>query len=224
MGSRPEPVLLHRVPGGAGALALQPVIAGRYRHPTTWWRTVAFHLHAHHHRPRGRPRPPHALRPRRAVKPSLTDDWAWRPALALYFDPDFAVRLHLEPFARPRPRSCPRMVTLSSGLVRTLRHGQRPPSPTRCAGSSARRHAYRGDHGLPRRPHAPPSRSPRTTADKTHIRLHRAYAGDHTTETFPLEAQVKIFGAGPIVERFIEPPAREIQENAVAFMRPQLER
>jgi hypothetical protein len=33
---------------------------------------------------------------------------------------------------------------------------------------------------------------------------------------------VKIFGAGPIVERFIEHQAREMQGKAVEFMRTQL--
>ena len=33
---------------------------------------------------------------------------------------------------------------------------------------------------------------------------------------------MKIFGAGPIVERFIEAQARSTQEKSVAFMRPQL--
>ena len=32
-------------------------------------------------------------------------------------------------------------------------------------------------------------------------------------ETFSLEAQVKIFGAGPIVERFIESQARDVQDE-----------
>jgi hypothetical protein len=34
-----------------------------------------------------------------------------------------------------------------------------------------------------------------------------------------LEARVKIFGAGPVVERFIESQARAMQEKSVAFMR-----
>ncbi len=35
--------------------------------------------------------------------------------------------------------------------------------------------------------------------------------------------RVKIFGAGPIVERFIEQQARVVQNKAVDFMRAELE-
>jgi hypothetical protein len=42
-------------------------------------------------------------------------------------------------------------------------------------------------------------------------------------ETFSLDARVKIFGAGPVVERFIEHQARDMQEKAVAYMRGLLE-
>jgi len=42
-------------------------------------------------------------------------------------------------------------------------------------------------------------------------------------ETFSLDARVKIFGAGPIVERFIEHQAREMQGKSVLFMRGELE-
>ena len=38
-------------------------------------------------------------------------------------------------------------------------------------------------------------------------------------ETFSLDARVKIFGAGPIVERFIEHQAHDMQDKAVAYMR-----
>ena len=69
--------------------------------------------------------------------------------------------------------------------------------------------------------------TPGTMADKTHIdgAIALATGGDDTTtETFTLEARVKIFGAGPVVERFIEHQARTMQEAAVAFMRAELER
>ena len=41
-------------------------------------------------------------------------------------------------------------------------------------------------------------------------------------EAFNLEAKVKIFGVGPVVERFIESQARATQDKSVAFMRDQL--
>ena len=67
--------------------------------------------------------------------------------------------------------------------------------------------------------------TPGTMADKTHIEGAIALTGEGDTavETFSLEARVKIFGAGPVVERFIEHQARTMQDAAVAFMRPELE-
>ena len=44
--------------------------------------------------------------------------------------------------------------------------------------------------------------------------------GDGAVETFSLDARVKIFGAGPVVERFVEKQAREMQENSVALHAP----
>jgi hypothetical protein len=66
--------------------------------------------------------------------------------------------------------------------------------------------------------------TPGTMADKTHIdgSIALAVQGGATVETFALDARVKIFGAGPIVERFIEHQARESQGKAVEFMRAQL--
>ena len=66
--------------------------------------------------------------------------------------------------------------------------------------------------------------TPGTMADKTQIEGSIALAreGGGTVETFSLDARVKIFGAGPIVERFIEHQARETQEKSVDFMRAEL--
>jgi glucan phosphorylase len=62
-------------------------------------------------------------------------------------------------------------------------------------------------------------------ADKTQINgaIALAIEDGATVESFSLDARVKIFGAGPIVERFIEHQAREMQGKAVEFMRTQLE-
>ena len=63
--------------------------------------------------------------------------------------------------------------------------------------------------------------TPGTMANKTQIEggiaLH--VESGSTVETFSLDARVKIFGAGPIVERFIEQQARDMQNKAVEFMR-----
>ena len=102
------------------------------------------------------------------MKLSLRYDWDCAPEAfwALYFDPEFAVRLHLEALGSTSAEVLSQEGDLTSGLVRTLRYGQRPnmPGPVR-----------------------------------------------------------KIFGAGPIVERFIEQQARAMQEKSVEFMRGVLE-
>jgi hypothetical protein len=66
--------------------------------------------------------------------------------------------------------------------------------------------------------------TPGTMANKTQIegRIALAREADSTLETFVLDARVKIFGAGPIVERFIEQQARDMQNKAVDYMRVEL--
>ena len=61
-------------------------------------------------------------------------------------------------------------------------------------------------------------------ADKTQIKgtVHVEDDGDGCRQRFELEAKVKIFGAGPVVERFIEKQARDSQEKAVAHMKREL--
>jgi hypothetical protein len=62
-------------------------------------------------------------------------------------------------------------------------------------------------------------------ADKTHIEgvIAVTEKDGSTLETFSLDARVKIFGVGPVVERFVEHQARDTQEKSVAFMRTVLE-
>jgi hypothetical protein len=162
------------------------------------------------------------------MKLTLTYAWACPPAdfWALYFDPDFAVRLHLEGLDSTSAEVISQEGDLTTGLTRTLRYGQKPnaPGPVR---------KIFGEEIIttevstfdPATSTTSFTMTPGTMADKTH--LHGSIAlrqeGGQTTETFSLEARVKIFGAGPIVERFIEHQAREIQEKSVAFMRQSLE-
>jgi uncharacterized protein DUF2505 len=157
------------------------------------------------------------------VKLSLTYAWDCPPAAfwELYFDRDFVVRLHLEGLGSTSAEVMAQAGDLSSGLTRTLRYGQRPnaPGPVR---------KIFGEEIVtteistfdPSTSTTTFSLTPGTMADKTHIEGAIALAkdGDRTVETFTLEARVKIFGAGPIVERFIEHQAREIQDKSVAFM------
>jgi len=162
------------------------------------------------------------------MKLTLSYDWRCSPAdfWALYFDPDFAVRLHLEALGSTSAEVVSQEGDVQRGLLRTLRYAQRPnmPGPVRkifgeeivttevsTLDVSASTTTF--------------SVTPGTMADKTSIAGAIAlHARDGTTaETFSLEAKVKIFGVGPVVERFIEHQARETQEKSVAFMRAVLE-
>jgi Protein of unknown function (DUF2505) len=159
----------------------------------------------------------------------LTLDYTWgcdpEAFWALYYDPEFVVRLHLEVLGSTSAEVLSQDGDVTTGLVRTLRYGQRPPMP------GPVRKIFGEEVVTTEVSTYDPSTTtttfvmtPGTMADKTHIdgRIALARQGDHTLETFSLEARVKIFGAGPIVERFIEHQARDMQDKAVAFMRSEL--
>jgi hypothetical protein len=158
------------------------------------------------------------------MKLNLTYDWACPPAdfWKLYFDPDFAVKLHLEGLDSLSAEVISQEGDLKSGLIRTLRYSQRPnmPGPVRKIFgeeiTSTEVSTFNPSTGM-----TTFELTPGTMADKTHIEGAIALTEESgvTTETFMLEAKVKIFGIGPVVERFIEAQAREIQEKSVAFMR-----
>jgi hypothetical protein len=161
------------------------------------------------------------------MKLTLTYGWDCPPEKfwALYYDPDFTMRLYLECLGSTSAEIVSQEGNLDSGLVRTLTYGQRPPMP------GPVRKIF-GEEVVttevttfdPRTSTTTFVMTPGTMADKTHIdgAIELAVEGGSTIETFSLEARVKIFGAGPIVERFIEHTAREMQEKSVAFMRAEL--
>jgi hypothetical protein len=161
------------------------------------------------------------------MKLSLTYGWDCAPGAfwALYYDPDFTLRLYLEALGSTSAEIVSQEGDLESGLVRTLRYGQRPPMP------GPVRKIF-GEEVLttevstfdPATSTTTFVMTPGTMAEKTRIHgsIELAVEGGSTIETFSLEGQVKIFGAGPIVERFIDHTAREMQEKSVAFMRAEL--
>jgi Protein of unknown function (DUF2505) len=161
------------------------------------------------------------------MKLTLTYSWDCTPDefWALYYDPDYTVRLHLENLASTSAEIVSQEGDLSSGLVRTLTYGQRPPMP------GPVRKIF-GEEVVttevstfdPKTSTTTFVMTPGTMADKTNIEgsIELAVEGGSTIETFTLEARVKIFGAGPIVERFIEHTARDMQEKSVTFMRAEL--
>ena len=172
--------VLQAVPG---ALALQPVIAGRCRHTLrAGGRAVAGDDDAHHHRPRGRTRAPPALRPG-AMKLSLVlTGPAARPFWALYFDPAFIVRLHLECLGSTSAEVLCQEGDLS-GMVRTLRYSQRPKLPgpvrkifgeeittTEVSTSTRRRQPQRSPSRRERRPTGRTSRARSTSGGRAAAR------------------------------------------------------
>jgi hypothetical protein len=162
------------------------------------------------------------------MKLSLEYGWDCTPEAfwALYYDKDFAVRLHLEALGSTSAEIVSQEGDLTNGLVRTLRYGQRPPMP------GPVRKIFGEEVVTTEVSTYDPTTStttftmtPGTMADKTHIDGSIAFAVDDgsTVETFTLEARVKIFGVGPVVERFVESQARAMQEKSVEFMRSELE-
>ena len=125
---------------------------------------------------------------------------------ALYFDEDFAVRLHLEALGSTSAEIVSQEGDVTNGLVRTLRYGQRPsmPGPVRKIFGEEVVTTEVSTYD-PATSTTTFTMTPGTMADKTHIDGSIAFAVDDgsTVETFTLEARVKIFGVGPVVERFI---------------------
>ena len=161
------------------------------------------------------------------MKLNLSYTWDCRPEAfwALYYDLEFTTRLHLDHLGSTSAEVVSLEGDLTNGLVRTLRYGQRPnmPGPVR---------KIFGEEVIttevstydPATTTTTFTMTPGTMADKTQIagRIALAREGDGAIETFDLDARVKIFGVGPIVERFIEAQARDMQEKAVDFMRSEL--
>ncbi len=157
------------------------------------------------------------------MKLSLSYTWDCGPEAfwALYYDPDFTVRMHLQALGSTSAEVVSQEGDLTNGLVRTLRYGQRPnmPGPVRKIFGEEVVTTEVSTYD-PATTTTTFTMTPGTMADKTQIDgcIALAREGNGATETFVLDARVKIFGAGPIVERFIEHQAREMQGKAVAFM------
>lgn len=144
----------------------------------------------------------------------------------LYFDPEFVVRMHLEALGSTSAEVVSQEGDVANGLVRTLRYGQKPnmPGPVRKIFGEEITTTEVGTFD-PAASSSTFTVTPGTMADKTKIegKIVLVEKDGSTQQTFTLEARVKIFGAGPVVERFIEHQARETQEKSVAFMRTVLE-
>ncbi len=145
----------------------------------------------------------------------------------LFFDPEFTRRLHTEALGSTSVEIEELTGDLEHGLTRTVRYGQVPdaPGPVRKLFGAEVVTTERGEFDA-----ASGSWSfslvPGTLGDKTSIsgsiELIEARDGAACEQVFSLEAKVKIFGAGPVVERFIEKQARESQDRAAAFINDEL--
>ena len=144
---------------------------------------------------------------------------------ALYLDPEFTVQMHLEGLGSTSAEVTAQSGSPTQGLSRTLRYGQRPdaPGPVKKIFGEEIVTTETGSYD--------PEASafcftvvPGTMADKTAISgpITVEDAPEGCTKSFSLEARVKIFGVGPVVERFIEAQARRTQDQAAAFMRAAL--
>jgi hypothetical protein len=145
----------------------------------------------------------------------------------LYFDPAYTLRLHEDALASTSAEITAQSGDLDGGLTRTVRYGQRPdaPGPVKklfgdeiISTESSTFDAATSTASL--------VVTPGTMADKTDIRgtisVEALDGGERCRQTFQLDARVKIFGVGPVVERFIERQARDMQTKSVEYMRRQL--
>ena len=148
----------------------------------------------------------------------------------LYFDPDYTVRLHGEALGSTSAEITEQAGDLQAGLTRTLRYGQRPDAPgpvKKLFGEEIVSNEVSTFDPATSTTHL--VLTPGTMADKTDIRgtitvTPRADGSPGCEETFELDARVKIFGVGPVVERFIERQARDMQTKSADFMDRELAR
>jgi len=152
----------------------------------------------------------------------------------VFFDPEVTTRLHLEALGSTSVEIEALTGTPATGVERTIRYGQVPDAPgpvKKLFGSevvTTESGRFDPDTGI-----WTFVLTPATMADKTHItgsiELLETGDGDDGQggaagerapfeQVFSLEARVKIFGAGPVVERFIEKQARDTQGRAAAFL------
>jgi hypothetical protein len=149
----------------------------------------------------------------------------------LFFDPEFTRRMHLEALGSTSVEIESFTGDIDSGIERTVRYAQVPDArgPVKKLFGAE---VVTTEHGAfdPESWVLTFSLTPGTLGDKTDIRgtielfaVEGAVDGDRCEQAFSLEAKVKIFGAGPVVERFIEKQARDAQDRAAAFINKELD-
>jgi hypothetical protein len=143
----------------------------------------------------------------------------------VYFDPDVTTRMHLEALGSTSVEVEALTGTPATGVERTLRYAQVPdaPGPVKKLFGAEVVTVEQGSFD-PATGIWSFTLTPATMADKTDLRgtieIVEQAGDDGATfeQVFSLEAKVKIFGAGPVVERFIEKQARDTQDRAATFL------
>jgi Protein of unknown function (DUF2505) len=164
------------------------------------------------------------------VKLTLTYDLACSPEAfwERYFNTDYTVRLHQEALGSSAIEVETVEGDLKTGLRRVLRYSQSPDMPgpvKKIFGQEVK--TVEVSTFDPATATSSFTLTPSTMADKTKISgaltvVPNDGAKGQSLLTFILEAKVKIFGVGPVAERFIERQARDTQDKAVEFMRMEL--
>lgn len=146
----------------------------------------------------------------------------------LYFDEGFTERLHLEGLGSTSVEVIAQSETVGGpgAFTRQIRYGQQPdmPGPVR---------KLFGDEVVTTEDGSfDPATGvwsftlvPGTMADKTKLSgtMTLTDNGDGTSDQeFTLDAKVKIFGIGPVVEKFIEKQAKDSQAASAAFVNEEL--
>lgn len=147
---------------------------------------------------------------------------------ALYFDPAFTERLHLEGLGSTSVEVVSQDGTPPGKVARTLRYGQRPdmPGPVRKLFGDEVVTTEEGTFD-PATGTWTFTLVPGTMADKTKLggTMRATDNGDGTSDQeFTLEAKVKIFGVGPVVEKFIEKQGKDSQAASARFVNEHLAR
>lgn len=141
---------------------------------------------------------------------------------ALYLDDEFIARHHVEAMNSTSVEIVSSAGTYPDKVERTLRYGQTPDMPAaaqKLFGKeiiSTEVGAFDPDSGR-----WTFDITPGTMADKTKMRGEMSLAdnGDGTsTQTFTLEAKVKILGVGSMIEKVIEAQVKNGQQSSVAYI------
>ncbi len=145
---------------------------------------------------------------------------------ALYFEAAFTERLHLEGLGSTSVEVVEQSGEPPAKVTRTLRYGQQPdmPGPVRKLFGDEVVTTENGTFD-PATGTWTFTLVPGTMADKTNLAgaMSLVDNGDGTSDqTFTLEAKVKIFGVGPVVEKFIEKQAKASQARSAEFVNEHL--